>query len=271
VYTLIELDLNNLDIPEKRKPVIRAMEENLREDEVESIVVYGSVTRGESTSESDVDTVVILKDEYGGRAASIEENLDKIESEVKDVGENENRVENIGGIFKSCFVTTKENYQKADTSEIFGFPSFTKFLMPWRTLLHRLSRDSVTVYGEQVKFNETEDFNPSDYWARELSKGLFNQLGLSLLALFYLPFSDRAAKYSMESYKISLYNCSYITDQQIVTLEGSIAAIPNFLQVQSLFKRFRRGEDISILSFTLEAPIAILLNYVWTFKQSLLR
>lgn len=264
---MIELDLQGLDIPEKREPLLRKMEMMLKEDEVASIVIYGSATRGEATDSSDIDTIIVLKDKNRERIAEIKEKLDSVEIDLKDAGINENAVENIGGLFTSCFVTDKESYQKGDVSEIFGFPFFAKLLMPWRTLLHRLSKDSKTVYGDKISFEGYDRFDPSNYWVRELLKGFMNHFGLSLLALFYLPFSNRALKYSMEGYKISIYNCSYLIDQQSITLEESIESIPDFLGVQTIFEDFRSEEPVPRLKFAVLVPVAILLNYIWTFSQ----
>lgn len=180
------------------------------ENEIESIILFGSQARNEASSVSDVDLLIILKNNNRQVKNKITGILRFIELEFSYANDPTNLLEllltyiNIAtGMFKSWFICSKSDFREkkffkiTETNRILG-----RIFAPSALIMENILRDGKVIYGRQsiLDFREgNRSLNIQPF--RSLILNEFLALG----ALIISPFSKLSSFYSLESIKWSLF------------------------------------------------------------------
>ncbi|MDY6788997.1 MAG: nucleotidyltransferase domain-containing protein, partial [Candidatus Nanohaloarchaea archaeon] len=256
------------DLPEGGKQLLKELEEQLDLEKVRCIQVFGSAVTGEVSDVSDLDLRIVLKNEHSGyreRASRTvlslaEKNLDT-ESESRN--SLEKAVDSSTGMFQSGMVTTETAVREGRYYDI-GNVSRASAFGPWRIIMAKIFDGSVTIYGDPIEPEWSKIGRPEDMKYRELFKSLLITFALSSSQWLYSFFSSRATLYSMEAYKWTVFNCSFLLSEEIHGLERSIKICPGLLDIKERFKDLRESYETD-LSFVFKAPIEITAAHIKTF------
>ncbi len=181
--------------------LLEALSKTVGLDEVSSIILFGSILDGEQSPISDIDVLVVLKESDKDTIKRAVATLKRVEKSKLPSSLLElilNSVKEKTGMFKSFFVCGEEDLEKGKFHAIFSLSRvMCSLLSPSKLVLGSVLDGAKVIYG-------AARLPPSQNPARaQLIKSLLMNLLLSISALLIAPFTEEAAKFSMEAAKWS--------------------------------------------------------------------
>lgn len=202
-------------LPDGGQEYLEALASRLDDDVVVSIVLFGSVVSGETTSISDVDLIVILDSNVSeDDVRAVEQRCADLAATYLDAGTDtptlfEHYLERATGMFRSGFVTTEAAVRRGEFPNIFRTSPIASVVAPWRTVLYTTLEEGVTIYGPPVDTRWEQVGTPMERPYRELARSLVMTVALALAQVGYQFVSRRAIGYSLEAAKWTAYNCAF--------------------------------------------------------------
>lgn len=266
-----EMNLEELNgLPSGGERFLNVLAEKLDLEKIRAIKVFGSAVTGEVSNVSDLDLIIVLKDEnadYRDKAkhlvASLAEEYLTTEAVLRNIFED--WVDSQTGMFRSDMVTTESAVREGRYSDIGNVSRFSAF-GPWRIILAKIFDTAVTIYGDRIEPEWGEISRPEDVKLRELFKSFLVTFPLSAAQIIYALFSKRSILYSMEGYKWTAYNCAFLVSEEIHGLETSLDLCPNPLNIKERFRELREGPSFDY-SFILRSPLGVIALHLWAFVQ----
>ncbi len=253
-------------LPEGGETFLQRLTEELDFERVESILLFGSSVTGDVATVSDLDIIVVVEDEaYRDTAKQVCRGL-MVGEEVRRKKVLERMIERLTGMFQSGFVTTEREIREGRFHRIVNVSRLSYVLSPHRIVLSRVFDQTVPIYGQDIRPDWGRIKTPAEARGRELCKSMFNSLLLSLLAVLYYPFSDRATAYSLEAYKWTIYNAGYLVERSTLDMQKSLQRIPDLFGLQQEFRELREELDREV-GFVLLVPLFVVALHVWSAAQ----
>ena len=271
----VELSLEAIDssLSEQSRAYLEALAATLEADEVASILLFGSVVSGETTTISDVDLVVVLESDASAAALDrVAADCDRLAAAYLDVGTDdrstlERVLERATGMFRSGFVTTEAAVRAGEFPAVFNTSSIAPFVAPWRTVLFGVFETGITIYGSPVRPQWEAVGTPTEYRYRELCRSLLITVALAAAQSGYCLVSSRAIDYSLEAAKWTAYNCAFHLEEEP---PGSLDRALDRLPVPDWYRRrftTLRSEPGLDLGFVLVTPLVLVYAHLMTIGR----
>jgi predicted nucleotidyltransferase len=209
--------LNISNLTDKARNYIEEMvgtvEALLGKGKVHSVILFGSLSHGKPEKMSDVDLLILTDNSVTKKNISdIEAILNSIEIKHKYgilsqhwVMKIMSTIEKTTGMFKSHFISTIKNWEKADFSAIFTTNRYmTYFLAPEEIVLDSMKAGATKIYG-----NASIAVKRKKYSAFQLFKSLLMDMSIAVGTFAILPLNRISMKYSLESFKWSMKSCFF--------------------------------------------------------------
>ncbi|MHA1819534.1 MAG: nucleotidyltransferase domain-containing protein [Promethearchaeota archaeon] len=278
--SLLEVRIKSL--PVAIRPYIfdikRIIEKFIGFENVSAILLFGSYARGEFTKNSDVDILIILKDEFmKKKKASFFTKLERIflATEQKNKLKHStahliNRllvaVEKSTGMFVSHFLCSESDWYHQRFHKIFGVNKvLSKLLAPGDIVLKNMHNSYIPLYNDMPPAKFRDKIHNS-----QMIKSLLMNFLLSTSAVLIFPIWKNSIKYSMESFKWSLRNSYlYLFDKpaslkNIMDFYSEIALKPTvfsrFSRLRNLFKR-DLAFAVETIYYTLKIHLVSIIYY----------
>ncbi len=238
-------------------------------ENIYSIILFGSYARGEYTATSDVDLLIIIKDEFfNAQSKEFFRKLERIflgvEYKNKLKFQRKNFIggflismEKTTGMFVSHFVCNQSAWEKKSFHEIFGVSKFMAFLLaPGKIVLKNMGNSYITLYGEDV-YSLLE----IKIKIGQLLKSLLMNEVLAICTLILYPFWRNSIKYCMESFKWSIRNSYLYVYDKPASIWNIIRFFENRAIKPEVFDKFitiRKQKNQKDSHFALRNPYYIL-------------
>ena len=209
---------------------------------VSHIILFGSVARGESNGNSDLDLIVVLKDNRTKRQ------VERIINPYRG-----NLIERSTGMFKS-FVCSEKDFIEQRFSSIFSTnPLMTYLLAPTSIVFKGIARDAKILYGNDLISKWDTRIKSLDILKAILCNFL---LAVGAIPVFII---DRRAclKFSAEAEKWAYINSSLLKDRRI--------SIKDYQKRRPLFAKVRNEKYLSIFDqiiYVVSGPLRVIELYV---------
>ncbi|OLS19100.1 MAG: hypothetical protein HeimC3_47340 [Candidatus Heimdallarchaeota archaeon LC_3] len=197
--------------------------------------VFGSVARGTADEFSDVDLIIVYKDNITKidhknmviKFLSLERQFSYQLGNKSFDNSFLRSILHITGMFRSIFLVSETNWKNEKFKEIFNLGPFINIIAPKRLVFSSVILDLKWIQINEKSFLETRLFknyslkklnkltNPKIFWIEWIRSYITAQL-LSLGAFFITPFFEESTKFSIEAVKWSLN--SFILLYKIKTL-----------------------------------------------------
>jgi predicted nucleotidyltransferase len=267
----IEVDYSGVKtFPEGGREFINQLAAKLDPDLVESILLFGSSVSGGTTEVSDIDLIVVVSDTapeaYQDSVRSICNDLSReyLSTEASSSSQIEQWINRWTGMFQTGFVSSREEIESGCFSEIFDTPNFVYYIAPWRTVLASVFDNVQSLYGPKIQPDWDSLGYPRDHLYQELIRSFLMNISLATIQIPYSFISSNAALYSQESYKWTIYNCSYyINKKPARSLGEALSTIPSFFSCHERFEQLR-NEPKNDYKFVVLCPLCVMLIFIWS-------
>jgi predicted nucleotidyltransferase len=221
---------------------MKGVEELKKTEGVRSIILFGSAARGEDREISDLDLIVVVKNE------EVKKKVEKIVNPEK-----QRLVDKLTGIGKS-FVCFEKDLKERNFARIFSTePILTKLLAPKSFIFKSLRNEGKLLYGENLLEGMDAKLTRTDYVKSYFTTQLLAKYG-QLLILFNM---ERALKYAETARK-----WSYINTQM---WRGRSASLSELEAKDEVFRQIRDRKPLVFkkrLVFILLTPLFIARRYL---------
>ncbi|MBD3353280.1 MAG: hypothetical protein GF364_17500 [Candidatus Lokiarchaeota archaeon] len=264
-----------VDLPEEICPYLhdinRMIQSQIGFENIYTIILFGSYAREDHTKNSDIDLLIVIKDQFfSEHSKSFREKLEKISLgiELKHglkfqrtgyITAVLNVVEKTTGMFVSHFICSKSDWENQIFHKIFNVNHFLSSLIaPGDIVLKNMSKSYMILYKEQ----KTPDIKQSISFIQLLKSLIMTEL-IAVGSIVIFPLWNNIVKYSLESFKWSIRN-SYL---YLFDKHASMKSMRNFFTKtaisQGFFDKFLRlrhkfERDVK---FALRCPFEIIKTY----------
>lgn len=249
------------DSKKKKLPTnyLNSVSEKLEEveDRIASVILFGSYARGDSTNVSDVDILVVFKDNAPDSVVSeVDKILTELENRYDYTERPEGFLENLiyslkrkTGMFVSHFICKESDLKNRDFPEIFSTEKFfSKLIAPADLVLNNLSQDGIALYGKPISQNLNRPISTGS-----MIKSLFMNLLTALGSAIIAPFYKKTMEISTEAVKWSLLAAHQFITRRSVGVEESI----KFLKKHDIYSSETLEEFKSLREQLRENPLFI--------------
>ncbi|MEM2900801.1 MAG: nucleotidyltransferase domain-containing protein, partial [Thermoplasmata archaeon] len=203
---------SDLVLPDRARKFLDELSNALEnyEDKIVSIILFGSLVKGGHSALSDVDMIIVVKDEISdSQISEIEEKVRVIEEKneyrtkpIEKRSISERFVSRLGsfvelrtGMFVSHFICRRKDFLDANFAKIFNTtPVVTELLAPSSLVLSGVLSHAKTIYGEEL-LNKVKR---PEFGLVDILKSLIMNFLLSLGSLFLYIFHSSAGKFAFE-------------------------------------------------------------------------
>jgi len=214
-----------------------------------SVILFGSAASGAFSESSDVDLMVVVRDETSqedwsllrGLVADLEVAHGLRLPESRRRNPLEVFAEHAGGHAHSCFFCTRGDLLSGDAGRIFGVRAAEEVFLE-RTFLASVMVSARTVWGEDLLGRV-----PLPSLRRlDVFKALFRQTGLVLLCAAAYPVLPDATRYAMGALKHSLHGCNFCyrlrnapLDEEVAFFNSRLGGSRTLLELLNLRQEYR--------------------------------
>ncbi|MCF2140872.1 MAG: nucleotidyltransferase domain-containing protein [Candidatus Lokiarchaeota archaeon] len=254
--------------------VVSTVSHYLGKDSIKSIVLFGSLSYGTITNNSDVDLLLVVSNKVSFRKIrKIHHILQTIEIKHNYLSYPKNLIERIlrvverkTGMFCSHFICREDDWQNDKFARILSVNrTISRFLAPDKIVLDSLKKGATVLYGQlDLSMDET----PYSYL--QILKSLLMTLFLAYGAILIIPFDRKFNKYILEAYKWALRASFFYLFQKTAKL----TEICNYFtshgfskHYMSLFNFYRRQTYSGFhVRFCLRVPFEIMKLHTMALK-----
>lgn len=227
------------------------------EEKVASVILFGSLARGDNTEMSDVDLLIVFKDEVPDSIITeIDNSLTEIEKDYNYVKPPEGILEELiyalkrkTGMFVSHFVCKKKDIKETDFAKIFSTEKvMSSLIAPSTLVLNNMTNDGIILYGKNLigEFKQPVSIHSM---VKSLIMNLMTSIGSTIIA----PFYERSTEISTEALKWSLLASNqYLTEES----EG-VNEVIRFLKKQGIYSSETLEEFKALREKLRENPVFI--------------
>lgn len=267
----VELELDpslRRNLPDGGAAFLDELSNELDEEHVRSVLLFGSVVAGEATNHSDIDLLIVLEDAApDAYAETLRAACSELAAQYLGISNYANDplgrvIDRQTGMFRSGFVTRECDVRAGDFPAIFNTSRVAHLLAPWRSVLAGVFETAVSIYGPAVRPSWDRVAHPLSRSVRELARDWLMTFLLALPQLGYALVSPRAIHYSLEAYKWTVYTCAYhVSGSPASGLADALDAVPSLSPYDRWFRSLR-DEPRTALSFLLLTPLAVSLVHL---------
>ncbi|MHA1339133.1 MAG: nucleotidyltransferase domain-containing protein [Promethearchaeota archaeon] len=258
------------------KDIERLIKNKIGFNNIYSIVLFGSYARDDYSENSDIDLLIIIKDEFfKSHNLNYIKYIEKlaIGIELKNnlrirrtsfVTAVLNVIEKTTGMFISHFICKKSDWDKQIFHKIFNVNGFlAKLIAPGDIVLKNMSKSYMVLYGEKLEPHYKEHIT-----SVQLLKSLIMTELIAVGTIIIFPLWRNTIRYSLEAFKWTIRNSYlYLFNEQVSKKKmeqfftESAVSKEFFRKYNSLRKKLKRD-----FYFALQCPFEILKIYMASFK-----
>ena len=233
-------------------------------NDLESVILFGSHARADATILSDVDVLIVLKQRNKIVINRIIKMMRYLETQYSYSRKPTNKLElflnyiNIAtGMFRSWFICTKQDLINQNFSKITGTNKIIgKIFVPSKLILLNIKREGKVIFGNP---NILKKITQPKKIEKQVIRSFFLNEIIAICALFITPFTKKSIFYSIESIKWSyfLINGSKVTE--------SILA-ENLKRNYDLYKKIKSSGNFNSI-LCIKAPVLVLKLHLLAFHK----
>lgn len=267
----MEYRTDHIQTPPDADEYLDALSAVLPEEHVRSVLVYGSAVRGEIDAASDLDLLIVLREETPSPVVDqVRTAVRRLNDEERETDQRVERwIEPLIGLFSWGHVTTEERLSAPSFAKIFGAPRIADWLIPWRIVLYSICSELEPIYGEEIEIGWLDDIHPSQRWGREWVKSFLTAFLFTAVPVLYQLVSRRAIDYAQSGYKASLEGCELLVSGQDSSIAAGISHVAGDAHIHTLFRRVRHGtaSPADRLAFILLAPLGVAAHHLQALRH----
>lgn len=227
------------------------------EEKIASVILFGSFARGDNTQISDVDLLIVFKDNAPNTLISgMDKTLTKIENKYDYIEQPEGLLEKLiyslkrkTGMFVSHFVCKEEDIRKRNFSKMFSTEKFfSSLIAPADLVLNNMGEDGIALYGKPLNKSLKKSIKIGS-----MVKSLFMNLLTALGSAVISPFYKKTTELSTEAVKWSLL----ATHQFLTQQSGGVNEAIKFLKKHDIYTSETLEEFKSLRNRLRENPLFI--------------
>lgn len=202
------------------------------EEKISSVILFGSFARGDNTEFSDLDLLIVFKNNTSEEIISnINKTLTELENRHDFFEQPEGILEKLiyslkrrTGMSVSHFVCKEEDIKKRNFCEMFSTDKYLSFLIaPGDLVLNNIGEDGIVLYGKPL----TKEL-PRPVEISSMLKSLIMNLSTATGSLAIAPFYQNALKLSAEAVKWSLLAIHQYLTQRSGGVEEAISYLKKY-------------------------------------------
>lgn len=269
-----------VNIPEPIIPYLQDMDKLLKKfigfENIYSIVLFGSYARKDYSKNSDIDLLIILKNEFYDSLSK--EFLHQFERLALGVEAKHglklpnagfitamlNVIEKTTGMFVSHFMCKKEDWDRQIFHKIFNVNKFmSKLLAPGQIVLKNMSQSYIVLFGANMEPRYKEHIG-----IIQLMKSLVMTELISIGSIIIFPLWKNVIKYCLESFKWTVRNSYLFLFNKHASIESiryfftkNAVSVHYFDKFLKLRKEFRQD-----YKFALRCPFETMKVYMTAIR-----
>lgn len=243
------------------------------EEKISSVILFGSFARGDNTEFSDLDLLIVFKNNTSEKLISnINKKLTELENRYDFLDQPEGVLEKLifslkrkTGMSVSHFVCKEEDVKKRNIPEIFSTEKYLSYLIaPGDLVLNNIGEDGIVLYGKPL----TKEL-PKPVEISSMLKSLIMNFSTATGSLAIAPFYQNALQLSSEAVKWSLLAIHQFLTQR----SGGVEEAINFLKKYEVYNSKTLEEFKSLRThprdnplFIFKAPLLIIMLHFEAIK-----
>ncbi len=227
------------------------------EEKIVSVILFGSYARGDNTEMSDVDLLIVFKDNVPDRLLSeMDEILTEMEKRYNYAEKPNGFLEKLiyslkrkTGMFVSHFICKEEDLRRKDFSKIFSTEKFlSSVIAPSDLVLNNMEQDGIALYGKPMTRNLKQPIEVGS-----MIKSLFMNSLTAIGSAIIAPFYKKTTELSTEAVKWSLLSIHQFLTQR----SGGVNEAISFLKRKGIYTSETLEEFKSLRNHLRENPLFI--------------